>query len=165
MYTCFKNFCGRTTLLSVYTTILIKHCVRSSLYKFLTIIISRYNFLLLLSLSLVPLLFVSLEPTDSVITLGTTVSLQCSISLPDTLTATIQSLKWYKDSKLVTTGVDTMIAQGISTYDLDTVLSAEAGNYTCVMEITSPYIDNGVQLILSNATELTVLCKLPLDVT
>ena len=39
------------------------------------------------------------------------------------------------------------------------VLSAESGNYTCITNVLSPYIDTGIILIVTNTTFLTVASK------
>ena len=103
-------------------------------------------------------LFLELSPEVS-LTLGEEHTLQCSISLPDTLSATIASFTWYKDSSVITSGLTTNLAEGTSSFNLMRVLSAESGNYTCVANISSPYVDTGINLIVTNTTFLTVASK------
>ena len=114
-----------------------------------------------LSLSLLaPYLALSLDSSPEVsLTLGEEHTLQCSISLPDTLSATIASFTWYKDSSVITSGLTTNLAEGTSSLDLMRVLSAESGNYTCITNVSSPYIDTGIILIVTNTTFLTVASK------
>ena len=112
-----------------------------------------------LSFSLCPIAFIlELSPEVS-LTLGEEHTLQCSISLPDTLSATIASFTWYKDSSVITSGLTTNLAEGTSSLNLTRVLSAESGNYTCVANISSPYVDTGINLIVTNTTFLTVTSK------
>ena len=103
-------------------------------------------------------LFLELSPEVS-LTLGEEHTLQCSISLPDTLSATIASFTWYKDSSVITSGLTTNLTEGTSSLNLMRVLSAESGNYTCVANISSPYIDTGMNFIVTNTTFLTVASK------
>ena len=39
------------------------------------------------------------------------------------------------------------------------VLSAESGNYTCVANVLFPYVNTGINLIVTNTTFLTVTSK------
>ena len=101
-----------------------------------------------------------LEPSPEVfLTLGEEHTLQCSISLPDDLNATIASFTWYKDSSVIASGLTTNLAEGTSSLNLTRVLSAESGNYTCIANISSPYVDTGMNFIVTNATFLTVASK------
>ena len=84
----------------------------------------------------------------------------CAALLPDTLNPSIVSITWYKDSSPFTgSGITTSLTEGTSNLNLGMVLSEEAGNYTCVANVSSPYIDTGYNLIVSNTTLITVSSK------
>ena len=128
-----------------------------SLYFFF---ILHFHFSFPPSLSLFAPIALILELSPEVsLTLGEEHTLQCSISLPDTLSATIASFTWYKDSSVIISGLITNLAEGTSSLDLMRVLSAESGNYTCVANISSPYVDTGMNFIVTNTTFLTVASK------
>ena len=137
-----------------------------SFFLYCIFIPSSFNFhlpfplLFLPSLSLFAPIALILELSPEVsLTLGEEHTLQCSISLPDTLSATIASFTWYKDSSVITSGLTTNLAEGTSSLDLMGTLSAESGNYTCVANISSPYVDTGINFIVTNTTFLTVTSK------
>ncbi|XP_019862988.1 PREDICTED: hemicentin-1-like, partial [Amphimedon queenslandica] len=106
-----------------------------------------------------PNLPLSLDPSpDLSLTLGEECTLMCSALLPESLSPTIASITWYKDlSPFTGSGVTTNLAEGTSNLNLGMVLSEEAGNYTCVANVSSPFIDTGYNLIVSNTTLVTVL--------
>ena len=84
----------------------------------------------------------------------------CAALLPDSLSPTVASITWYKDSIPYTgSGITTNLGEGTSNLNLGMVLSEEAGNYTCVANVSSPYIDTGYNLIVSNTTIITVSSK------
>ena len=141
------------------------YCTEISLSFSYTVSLYSFSFYTFISLSLplpvcsIPIaLILELSPEVS-LTLGEEHTLQCSISLPDTLSATIASFTWYKDSSVITSGLTTNLAEGTSSLNLMRVLSAESGNYTCIANISSPYIDTGINFIVTNATFLTVTSK------
>ncbi|XP_019855268.1 PREDICTED: hemicentin-1-like, partial [Amphimedon queenslandica] len=105
-----------------------------------------------------PYLSLSLDPSpDLSLTLGEEYTLMCAALLPDTLSPTVASITWYKDTVPFTSnGITTNLAGGTSNLNLGMVLSEEAGNYTCVANVSSPYIDTGYNLIVSNTTLITV---------
>ncbi|XP_019858755.1 PREDICTED: receptor-type tyrosine-protein phosphatase F-like [Amphimedon queenslandica] len=105
-----------------------------------------------------PYLSLSLDPSpDLSLTLGEEYTLMCAALLPDSLNPTVASITWYKDTVPFTSnGITTNLAEGTSNLNLGTVLSQEAGNYTCVANVSSPYIDTGYNLIVSNTTLITV---------
>ena len=51
-----------------------------------------------------------------------------------------------------------MLSEGMSSLDLDTLVSAEAGVYTCSVQVTSPYLD--IDPYLSANSTVTVLVKI-----
>ncbi|XP_019860244.1 PREDICTED: titin-like, partial [Amphimedon queenslandica] len=105
-----------------------------------------------------PYLSLSLDPSpDLSLTLGEEYTLMCAALLPDSLNSTVASITWYKDSFLFTgSGITTNLAEGTSNLNLGMVLSEEAGNYTCVANVSSSFIDTGYNLIVSNTTLITV---------
>ncbi|XP_019858365.1 PREDICTED: protein sidekick-1-like [Amphimedon queenslandica] len=105
-----------------------------------------------------PNLSFSLDPSpDLSLTLGEEYTLMCSALLPDSLSPTVASIIWYKDlSPFTGSGVTTNLAEGTSNLNLGMALSEKAGNYTCVANVSSPLIDTGYNLILSNTTLITV---------
>ena len=134
----------------------------SCLFVSVSIYISIYMYLSTSSISFLvtqPLLI--LDPSDTIIILGTTVTLTCTVSVIDSLSATVTAITWYKDSTVITNVINTL-DQGQSTVSLGTILSDEAGNYTCAAQISSPYIDDGSVIMISNSTNITVQCKLAL---
>ena len=108
-----------------------------------------------------PYLSLSLDPSPELsLTLGEEYTLMCAALLPDTLNPSIVSITWYKDSSPFTgSGITTSLTEGTSNLNLGMVLSQEAGNYTCVANVSSPYIDTGYNLIVSNTTLITVSSK------
>ena len=111
---------------------------------------------------LVPQPLLVLDPSDTIIILGTTVTLTCTVSIINSLSATVTTITWYKDGTIITNGITNTFDQGQSTVSLGTILSEEAGNYTCAAQISSPYIDDGSVIIISNSTNITVQSKLTL---
>ena len=135
----------------------------SCLFVSVSIYISIYMYLSTSSISfLVPQPLLVLDPSDTIIILGTTVTLTCTVLVSDSLSATVTAITWYKDTTVITNGVINTLDQGQSTVSLGTIVSDEAGNYTCAAQISSPYIDDGSVIMISNSTNITVQCKLAL---
>ena len=124
--------------------------------------LSTCIYLHLLFSFLVPQPLLVLDPSDTIITLGTTVTLTCTVSVIDSLSGTVTAFTWYRDSTVISEGVTNNLNQGQSRLSLDTISSNEAGNYTCAAQISSPYIDDGSVIMISNSTNITVQCKLAL---
>ena len=107
---------------------------------------------------LVPQLQVSIdeEPSISVV-LGDPLTLKCQVTLPESLNGIVSSITWeYGDSNL-SEGVTNMLSEGMSSLDLGTVVSAEAGVYTCSVKVTSPYLD--IDPYLSANSTVTVFVE------
>ena len=107
---------------------------------------------------LVPQLQVSIDPESSIsVFLGESLKLECQVTPLDSLNGTVSSITWeYGDSNL-SEGVITVLSEGMSSLDLDTVVSAEAGVYTCSVQVTSPYLD--IDPYLSANSTVTVLVE------
>ena len=107
---------------------------------------------------LVPQLQVSIEPESSIsVVLGESLALECQVTPPESLSGTVSSITWeYGDSNL-SEGVTTVLSEGMSSLDLDTVVSAEAGMYTCSVQVTSPYLD--IDPYLSANSTVTVFVE------
>ena len=133
------------------------------LYVYIFTYLSTCIYLHLLFSFLVPQPLLVLDPSDTIITLGTTVTLTCTVSITDSLSGTVTAITWYRDSTVISNGVTNNLNQGQSTVSLGTILSNEAGNYTCAAQISSPYIDDGSVIMISNSTNITVQSKLALD--
>ena len=113
-----------------------------------------------LFLSLVPPLPVSITPDIEITaTVGESVTLECHTSLPESLNGNIASINWTHNGAEVTEGVTNMLAQGESSLDLGTVISADAGTYICNVQIQSEFVDVDSHLIATNTTNLTIQCK------
>ena len=106
-----------------------------------------------------PQLSIALNPSDTIFTLGTTVTLTCSVSLIDSLYATVTAFTWYKGNTIIANDHDvtSTFDQVESTLPLGNILSDKAGNYTCVAHIS---IDDESIITISNSTNITVQCKL-----
>ena len=110
---------------------------------------------------LVPQLQVSInqEPSISVY-LGESLTLECQVTPPESLNGVVSSITWeYGDSNL-SEGVTNMLSEGTSSLDLDTVVSAEAGVYTCSVQVTSPYLDIDPYLSANSTATVFVESKL-----
>ena len=59
----------------------------------------------------------------------------------------------------MTEGVINMLSQGESSLDLGAVVSAEAGTYTCNVQIQSEFVDIDSHLIATNTSNLTIQSK------
>ena len=115
--------------------------------------------LIYLSMSiLVPQLQVSIEPESSIsVYLGESLTLECQVTPPETLNGVASSITWeYGDSNLGE-GVTNMLSEGMSSLNLGTVVLAEAGVYTCSVQVTSPYLD--IDPYLSANSTLTVFAE------
>ena len=134
------------------------------MYLYLFTYLSTYIYLHLPFSFLVPQPLLVIVPSDTIIILGTAVTLTCTISVTDGLSATVTAITWYKDSTLISNGVTNTLDQRQSTLSLSTILSDEAGNYTCVAQISSPYIDDGSVIMISNNTNIIVQSKLVLHI-
>ena len=102
-----------------------------------------FHSLIYLSMSvLVPQLQVRIDQEPSIsVDLDESLTLECQVTLLDSLNGTVSSITWeYGDSNL-SEGVTNMLSEGMSSLDLETVVSAEAGVYTCSVQMTSPYLD------------------------
>ena len=123
------------------------------------------NIIINLSLSLslccsVPTLPISIAPDIEITaTVGESVTLECHTSLPESLNGNIASINWIHNGAEVTEGVTNMLAQGESSLDLGTVVSADAGTYICNVQIQSEFVDVDSHLIATNTTNLTIQCK------
>ena len=133
-----------------------------SIYIYILTYLSTCIYLHLLFSFLVPQPLLVLDPSDTIITLGTTVTLTCTVSVIDSLSGTVTAITWYRDSTVISNGVTNNLNQGQSRLSLDTISSNEAGNYTCAAQISSPYIDDGSVIMISNTTNITVQSKLAL---
>ena len=98
-----------------------------------------------------------IDPSDTIFTLGTTVTLTCIVSFTDSLNATVTAFTWYKGNTIIANDVTNTFDQVESTLPLGNVLSDEAGNYTCIAHIS---IDDESIMTISNSTNITVQCKL-----
>ena len=127
----------------------------STLSFFLYPFINLFFFFFFFFLAPPPL--ITLNPSDTIFTLGTTVTLTCTVSFADSLNATVTSFTWYKDSTIIANDVTNTFDQVESILPLGNILSYEAGNYTCVADIS---IDDESILTISNSTNITVQCKL-----
>ena len=114
-----------------------------------------------LSLSFsVPTLPISITPDIAITaTVGESVTLECHTSLPESLNGNIASINWTHNGAEVTEGVINMLSQGESSLDLGAVVSAEAGTYTCNVQIQSEFVDIDSHLIATNTTNLTIQSK------
>ena len=106
---------------------------------------------------LAPQPLITLNPSDTIFALGTTVTLTCTVSFTDSLNATVTAFTWYKESTIIAKDVTNTLDQVESTLPLGNILSDEAGNYTCVANIS---IDDESVLTISSSTNITVQCKL-----
>ena len=115
--------------------------------------------LIYLSMSiLVPQLQVRIDQEPSIsVFLGESLTLECQVTLPESLNGVASSITWeYGDSNL-SEGVTTVLSEGMSSLDLSTVVSAEAGVYTCSVQVTSPYLD--IDPYLSANSTVTVFVE------
>ena len=110
---------------------------------------------------LVPQLQVSIDPESSIsIFLGVSLTLECQVTPLESLNGVVSSITWeYGDSNL-SEGVTNTLSEGMSTLDLDTVVSAEAGVYTCSVQVTSPYLDIDPYLSANSIVTVFVESKL-----
>ena len=109
---------------------------------------------------LVPQLQVSIDPESSIsVFLGESLTLECQVTPPESLNGVASSITWeYGDSNL-SEGVTTVLSEGMSSLNVDTVVSAEAGVYTCNVQVTSPYLDIDPYLSANSAVTVFVNCK------
>ena len=109
---------------------------------------------------LVPQLQVSIDQEPSIsVFLGQSLTLVCQVNLSDSLNGNVSSITWeYGDSNL-SEGVTNMLSEGMSSLDLDTVVSAEAGVYTCSVQVTSPYLDIDPYLSADSTVTVFINCK------
>ena len=92
--------------------------------------------------TLVPQLQVSIDPEPSIsVVLGDLLTLKCQVTPLDSLNGDVSSITWEYGNSNLSEEVTNMLSEGMSSLDLDTVVSAEAGVYTCSVQVTSPYLD------------------------
>ena len=108
--------------------------------------------------TLVPQPDVSIDPGSSIsIVLGESLTLECQVTLSDSLNGTVSSITWeYGDSNL-SQGVTTL--EGTYSLNLSTVALDEAGVYTCSVQVTSPYVDIDPYLSANSTVTVFVNCK------
>ena len=104
---------------------------------------------------LVPQLQISIDEGPSIsVFLGESHTLECQVIPPESLNETVSSITWeYGDSNT------TVLSEGMSSLDLGTVVSAEAGVYTCSVQVTSPYLDIDPYLSANSTVTVFVNCK------
>ena len=105
---------------------------------------------------LVPQPEVTIDPGSPIsIVLGEFLTLECQVTLSDSLNGTVSFITWvYGDSNL-SQGVTTL--EGTSSLNLGTVALDEAGVYTCSVQVTSPYVD--IDPYLSANSTVTVFVE------
>ena len=106
---------------------------------------------------LVPQLQVSIDQEPSIsVFLGDPLTLECRVTPPDSLNGVVSSITWeYGDSNR-NEGVTNTLSEGMSSLDLGTVVSAEAGVYMCNAQVMSPYLDIDPYLSANNTVTVFV---------
>ena len=103
-------------------------------------------------------MFASLAPnvsvmisTDGSMTAGESFSITCFANIPDNLEATF-TVTWMNIDSVMEISTNST-----AVYARTTLKTSDAGLYTCVVNITSPYLDS--TLILIDAINITVQSK------
>ena len=109
---------------------------------------------------LVPQPDVRIDPESLIsVFLGESLTLECQVTPPDSLNGIVSSITWeYRDSNR-SEGVTNTLSEGMSSLDLGTVVSAEAGVYMCNAQVTSPYLDIDPYLSANNTVTVFVESK------
>ena len=95
---------------------------------------------------------VSISPGTKISTsLGTTVSLTCNVDVQDSSPGVISSINWKFGTEVLSNGVSTMLDQGVSSLDIGSIKSKQAGSYSCEVVVDSSNY--------ANTAIITVQCK------
>ena len=95
---------------------------------------------------------VSISPGTKIsASLGTTVNLTCSVDVQDSSPGVISSITWKFGTEVLSDGVSTMLDQGVSSLDIGSIKSGQAGSYSCEAVVDSSNY--------ANTTSITVQCK------
>ena len=95
---------------------------------------------------------VSISPDTNISTLlGTTVSLTCSVDVQDSSPGVISSIIWKFGTEVLLNSVSTMLHQGLSSLEIGSIKSGQAGSYSC-----EAVVDGSNYAITAN---ITVQCK------
>ena len=111
-----------------------------------------------LSFISVPLPIIKLN-NSMIVDIATPIILNCSVTVPSSLSGMITNITWYFGSTIVTDGVSTMLNQGESTLNLGTIKTAQAGSYTCETRVVSLYIDMDTDVSSSATCNISIQCE------
>jgi len=91
---------------------------------------------------------------------GQSYSLSCSVSGADSLNPTSTTYRWYNESS----NPRSQVGINSSTYTLNPLRPYHAGQYTCEVMITSPYLNDALsQSMMQDITVQSKLCNLGSD--
>lgn len=100
-----------------------------------------------------------MSPTSVDANLIDPVQLECSVTVPSSLSGMISNITWMFGTKVINTGVSTMLNQGVSNLDLGNVKTVQAGQYTCEARVVSQFVDVDEDVSSSVVVNVTVTRK------
>ena len=139
----FEPYCGcvKTSPLCCYVSFTVKHLRQKWAYSF-------HHFA-------APSVSVVITPTGTAV-VGQSYSLSCSVSGADSLSPTSTTYHWYNESSNPRSQVGTT-----NTYTLNPLQPYHAGQYTCEVMITSPYLNRDLhQSVMQDITVRSMLYML-----